>query len=492
MLQALVYAVSASVAADFQTRWHAASHTGMASAALDANVAYPKHCSLAVVGAGWGGAYMAFRLAVDTNTVNATSVCVFEANGRVGGRIYSIHGLPHFADLAVDVGGYRFQQTQRLPADLVWSALELPTACYDWECAQQCEGTTCYVIKDAYGNNAGYATPIEAMLGHVEAAGAGRQVYFASELKKISPAPSVSPSATTLTFGNGQSVTADTVVLNMPSNAIENLDKSSLLFRQPATPKNVSKLLGEVNTFGMNKVYAWYDDAWWNTKLGLMEGYFTGHGGPNHTFAAPLNGRYHDGPQRCVIGEDTAGEPVYSGQKVQYGNCSGAIEVYYTRSAPYYEALMASPLQPLTVVTSDGTHTGGLSPEIASKFMKDVHEHLMSHHASAFAAKGVDPEKIESPKTVVLSNWIPEGKYTPGIGHIHPKGWTSSDAAKAAVRKPSETYDVFVVDQDYGYQSGWAVGSLAMAEKILQAELGLSKPTWLSAEWYKENVLAHL
>ena len=83
-------------------------------------------CELAVIGAGWGGVYFAWRLAVDAKLMNASSVCVFEANGRAGGRIFSIHGLPQFAVLAVDVGGYRFQETQRLPADLVWSALELP------------------------------------------------------------------------------------------------------------------------------------------------------------------------------------------------------------------------------------------------------------------------------------------------------------------------------------------------------------------------------
>ena len=30
-----------------------------------------------------------------------------------------------------------------------------------------------------------------------------------------------------------------------------------------------------------------------------------------------------------------------------------------------------------------------------------------------------------------------------------------------------------------------------MAEKILQAELGTPKPTWLNASWYQDNVLAH-
>ena len=50
---------------------------------------------------------------------------------------------------------------------------------------------------------------------------------------------------------------------------------------------------------------------------------------------------------------------------------------------------------------------------------------------------------------------------------------------------------MYVADQDYGYHSGWAVGSLTMAEKILQAEIGLPKPAWLNGSWYEENVLAH-
>ena len=43
--------------------------------------------------------------------------------------------------------------------------------------------------------------------------------------------------------------------------------------------------------------------------------------------------------------------------------------------------------------------------------------------------------------------------------------------------------------QDYGYRSGWAVGSLVMAEKVLQAELGVPKPKWLEQAWYDDNVM---
>jgi hypothetical protein len=190
---------------------------------------FPSHCDLAVVGAGWGGAYLAYRLAVDTKTVDASKVCVFEANGRVGGRIFSVHDLPHFGDLAIDVGGYRFQEVQKLPGDLVFNALKLPTACYDWDCAASCEGTTCYVIKDAYGNNRGYATAIETMLGEVEDAGAGTQVYFGARLTGVyaaagaAPASGAATKAVRLAFASGESVTADKVMLNLPGNAVEQL-----------------------------------------------------------------------------------------------------------------------------------------------------------------------------------------------------------------------------------------------------------------------------
>ncbi|MNY79334.1 hypothetical protein D3C86_2199230 [compost metagenome] len=40
--------------------------------------------------------------------------------------------------------------------------------------------------------------------------------------------------------------------------------------------------------------------------------------------------------------------------------------------------------------------------------------------------------------------------------------------------------------------AGWAVGSLIMAEKVLQAEIGLEKPSWLDTDWYEKNVVGHL
>ena len=58
-------------------------------------------------------------------------------------------------------------------------------------------------------------------------------------------------------------------------------------------------------------------------------------------------------------------------------------------------------------------------------------------------------------------------------------------------------FDLFLANQDYGYaqtyddglnDQGWAIASLVMAEKVLQAELGVGKPAWLDAGWYAEHV----
>ena len=93
-----------------------------------------------------------------------------------------------------------------------------------------------------------------------------------------------------------------------------------------------------------------------------------------------------------------------------------------------------------------------------------------------------------TPAQVVLSNWIEDGAFTPGIGFFE-----AGDEARAVARAPLKATTgarLFVANQDYGYKNGWAVGGLQMAEKILQEELGLPKPAWLDEDWYARHVKA--
>ena len=86
-----LFATAAAPDGAFRTRWDGRRAVAVES---KADTSLPTHCDLAVVGAGWGGAYLAWRLSVDDGTTVAPAgVCVFEANSRVGGRIYSVRDL---------------------------------------------------------------------------------------------------------------------------------------------------------------------------------------------------------------------------------------------------------------------------------------------------------------------------------------------------------------------------------------------------------------
>ncbi|GAB0491842.1 hypothetical protein MMPV_003097 [Pyropia vietnamensis] len=88
-------------------------------------------CAVAIIGGGIGGVYTAWRLAVDTNTVKPSDVCIFERADRFGGRIFSMDDVPGYKGYVTDMGAYRFhRQEHPLTRALVEDALELETACY--------------------------------------------------------------------------------------------------------------------------------------------------------------------------------------------------------------------------------------------------------------------------------------------------------------------------------------------------------------------------
>lgn len=102
-------------------------------------------------------------------------------------------------------------------------------------------------------------------------------------------------------------------VLNLPGSALERLAQSSVIFNDSS--ERARRWLGEVKVIALTKVYAWYEDAWWSSKMGLMEGYFNT---TDKDSSAPLLGRYHDGPLRCVIGKDSAGASLVSTDQMHF------------------------------------------------------------------------------------------------------------------------------------------------------------------------------
>eukprot|EP00966_Prymnesium_polylepis_P000989 22316-Prymnesium_polylepis.2 len=90
------------------------------------SIAPPRRCEFAVVGGGWAGVYTAWRLTVDSGRLPGDQVCIFEASTRWGGRTVTVRE----GELNLDLGAYRFDNTQHLPADLIHGPLNLTSRCY--------------------------------------------------------------------------------------------------------------------------------------------------------------------------------------------------------------------------------------------------------------------------------------------------------------------------------------------------------------------------
>lgn len=350
-------------------------------------------CATAVVGGGWAGIYAAWRLVVDAKSLPAAELCVFEARSAVGGRTYSVPVDTGGTSLVIDVGAYRFGRGQHLPGDLIRNRLNISVACYQPDCAPDLEfHQTLYKVVDAKGRNAGYATPIRAMLAELVAAGV--RVFYEYELTGVyrKGAFASAGAGLSLHFAGGAVLSASAVLLNLPRAALHRLDPASAVF-PPSNTSLAYSVLRSCNPcndgrhapperIGL-KVYAVYDDPWWVSRLNLTEGNFkaTEDGLP------PLVGRYHDGPVLRGRADGAGGE---------IG--PGALEVVYTYTvvtpqvAWYLPFAPGRAVEPLVVTTDPAL----LAP---------LHARLMGYHARAFAARGLNASDIPPMSKAVLGVW---------------------------------------------------------------------------------------
>ena len=350
-------------------------------------------CATAVVGGGWAGVYAAWRLVVDAKSVPAAELCVFEARSAVGGRTYSVSVETGGTSLVIDVGAYRFGSGQHLPGDLILNRLNISVACYQPDCAPDLElHQTLYKVVDAEGRNAGYATPIRAMLAELIAA--GTRVFYEYELTGVYRTGTHASAGARLSlhFAGGAVVSASAVLLNLPRAALHRLDPASAVF-PPSNTSLAYSVLRSCNPcndgrhapperIGL-KVYAVYDDPWWASRLNLTEGNFkaTEDGLP------PLVGRYHDGP--VLRGRAYGAEGAFG---------PGALEAVYTYTVATPQVAWYLPFAPgradePLVVTTDPA------------LLAPLHARLMGYHAGAFAARGLNASDVPPMSKAVLGVW---------------------------------------------------------------------------------------
>ena len=397
-------------------------------------------CLRAHAGAGTGGLYSALRL-VDTGTVDASNICIFEMAGRVGGRIMSLRGLGPDQDLVVDVGAYRTwpEYTPILHA-LITEYLKLPVHCYDpgeVPCTKFNIAT-----EEGSDRKAGFTTFVEEMMDRLVRAGAR---WFPNyELKAI---VQVSASADKqLTFGNGAQAVASKLILNMPQRHAQRpllkvLRASSL--PTGALDSGSFEALHTVATELVSKVYLYYSDAWWINDLGLNSGSFELSGDAANM---EVKGRYHDGDVKC----DADGQNCHGFLLATYAHdFAGATGMYLRRFRNDRDS-------PATII-------GNADPE-GTNFLQHAHDRVISASDDHFTT-------LAPPEFAVIANW---NIATPGAG-AGWHGWTSLEHTDVAL-DPLGVHGIHLVNEAFSMAQGWAEGSLQQADSVLKGYFGVDHP----------------
>lgn len=332
-----------------------------------------------------------------------------------------------------------------------------------------------------------FASPVDEMMEQL--VGGGARVFYGYRLMNVvdvDPTDTAMskdeghPTPVHLMFENGGSAVTQQVMLNIPSEAIASMHHNSILFAKSSKLSHVgySTPYAGIST----KVYVQYKDAWWITKLGLFEGDIKAELNPK------LQGRYHDAPVRCF--DENGNQIPLNSNREQIARCNGLLlAAYFGSSDPirerFYSNYQATD-DPLTIVDRE-------KKDERFELLKSVHDRLMEHHKDEFAAAGFNTSSIELPEFLYMANWKNDNPITSSI-HDWPKFIPGAGygAIVKALLRPVPGYDIFIANEAFGVNPGWAEGSVLMAERVLALEMGIGKPSWLLDDSYYESSVLDL
>ncbi|KAK9823395.1 hypothetical protein WJX72_002466 [[Myrmecia] bisecta] len=426
------------------------------------------NCETLVVGGGPGGVYSAYRV---LESKNSTNVCLLEATGRVGGRIYSVRGLGAKQDLVVDMGAYRYMPlVQKLITDIIEGLLQLPNRLYQ-------PGVEDYkVILSTDGSNAGFATYVEKLLDLGSMM--GLKTHFNTKVISVN---TTADGTFKVTAGEGQVFTANRVILNLPTRPMHRLLQSSNI----ETNYNTGLYAPEHNR--ATKLYLYYPQAWW-LAAGLNNGSFaaTSAFGPGNV-TIPLVARYHDGHVRCNTSSGAV-DYYYTNNAINPSSCYGYLQAVYTSassasSAPSQAAIaylvdyMGSSSTDVPYKILDG------STALGAKLLADSHASILKWHNANNLSTAAMAASNALPSHAVVAMWDQAVSWVGGgwNGMKDSKQGTPDAVAASGVIHPFPGIPLYVANEAYGPATtqGWSEASLVLAENIIQGYFGGGQPSWM-------------
>lgn len=321
-------------------------------------------------------------------------------------------------------------------------------------------------MRNGIPRRIGMKAIIEEMLSRIEAAGV--RIFYDSKvtsLRRVKPGSKV----LVIGFADGTKIKAPKVIANIGKRDLIALGLESEPVKSSDT--NFRRAVERQFVFGLSKTYCFWEDAWWATKLKLTIGRTrTGEG-------TMFSTRYHDGHIVCQNSTTLTG-------------CRGGLLVSYVAgdntgvgTAIHVNNHNAMHYTPLTNTDNIRRLIPGQMSPIEEMYVEDLVKQLRRVHKSSFRAIGMDPDvAIPMPAGCIFGDWRDVG--------VHVQMGTGQGETNVfeLYGKPVADLDIFLANEAWGQEAGYAQSALESAERALYHHFGLSESSWMDGPWHSSVI----
>lgn len=330
--------------------------------------------------------------------------------------------------------------------------------------------TPARVMANGVPRRIGMRSLVDGLLSKVQQAGV--RVYYNTRVTHVDKLPymrgMMQVTVNDVNTDEEKVIPSGNVFMNMQSLDVISLGMTSEPLKSGT--RNFLRSFERMTPITLSKMYCFWDDAWWITKLNRTRGFFRVADGTIFT------GRYHDGDVVCTDTNKT--------------KCRGAMLVSYiaggsattAKSGVSLHAYNPSKFLPWRVDVKGNVRV--VYNEGHNKLMfQDVHKQLRDAHRTMFEEKGLKVEKdLPDAKGCVYADWMDRGMHF-GMGPIGPKVNTFR-----AFARPVEGLNLSLVNEAWSDYTGWAEGSIRSAERALLHVHGVEQPTWIDDPFYRSVI----
>jgi hypothetical protein len=295
-----------------------------------------------------------------------------------------------------------------------------------------------FVITNDQNEEIGYQTISESLASLLTNMGA--TIRYNKKLSAIHNRPG----GVSLKFADGSTFNSQHVVLNIALEDLNKLSRDSIVFTEQS-----EDLLSLLNTICAVKAYFYYPTAWWSEY------------GDSSVSTTEINRyfEFKDSNIRCI------GEA-----------CDGVTQVVFADGLDYCTTFWTGEDEELIIINNTDTDP------VRSNFFNML---LESTERVVKKALRENVSDIPDPTILVMGRW------KAGWYHTRPNSKHLGGDVQTLLLRPVPTKNIYLVNEAYSTDQGWAEGSLIASEKVLRKYFNLNRPVWMGNTYWYDAIIAN-